>query len=153
MSKSSKLHLSPFESNTRELSQRKSTLRNPFMNVGINEYNNAKHDSSMKCDQTCDKNFYGKMFRTPDDYLWSRQSSQRQFITNPNTSIPNKQNEFAQWLYGQKHVGKSGTIYNRYGYKVTPDSLVSTGYNASTPSNAGQHENSELGHLPFVSKF
>lgn len=141
----SSLHLgAPFEKKEKQLETRKTTIHNPFMNPSLDEYNNAKYNKAHgHCEQQCEKNFYGKMFRTPEDYIWGRQASQRQFITTPNTSVPNNQVEFAKWLYKKDYVGKSGSIYNRYGYKVTPDSIVSTGYNAASPHSAGYTDKQE----------
>lgn len=151
----SKLHEAPFNPLPRKnLDKRGPTLRNPLMNIDISDYGEKpKYRYSQKCDKECKKKFYGKLFRSPDDYLWNRNASERQYVTNPVTTIPNDQTAFANWLYGNKYVGKSGSIYNRYGYKVTPDSAVSTGYNASVPHNGGQMENNNLGHPRYVSPY
>ena len=44
-------------------------------------------------------------------------------------------------LYGNNQVGKTGSIYDRYGYPYTPDSLINTGINAASPQNGGQVDN------------
>lgn len=82
---------------------RRPTLENPFMNPDITEYNNGdppaacnSYDEDIKDDMRV--NFNHDLFRDVDD-LWERKNSQRQFYTTPNTAIPNKQKEFAQWLY------------------------------------------------------
>jgi Txe/YoeB family toxin of Txe-Axe toxin-antitoxin module len=121
---------------------RQSTQNNPFMNVPIEDYNiPQKYGKASKCGSECNANFYQSLIQSPSDALWKRHASERQFYTTPNSSVPNEQTKFAQWLYGKNFVGKSGSIYNRYGYPYTPDSLVNTGYNASVPDNAGQVEN------------
>lgn len=122
---------------------RPSNEKNPFMNVPISNYNIPQKFSKAEgyCGTQCKKNFYKSLFRSPDDALWNRQSSERQFYTTPNSSVPNEQQKFAQWLYGNNQVGKTGTIYDRYGYPYTPDSLVNTGMNAASPQNAGQMDN------------
>lgn len=122
---------------------RSPTLNNPFMNTPIIDYGTSqKYSSSEKtCGSQCQTSFYKNMIRSPDDSLWERQASERQFYTVPNTSVPNEQVKFAEWLYGNNQVGKSGSIYDRYGYPYTPDSLVNTGANAASPQNAGQTEN------------
>jgi hypothetical protein len=125
-------------------SRRPTTVRNPMMNVDISEYNEKQkyskaHESSNN--KKVQENLHAKLFQSPSDYFWNRQASERQFYTMPNSSVPNEQMKFAQWLYGNNYVGKTGSIYDRYGYPYTPDSLVNTGYNASVPENAGQVEN------------
>lgn len=123
--------------------QRPSTDRNPFMNVPISNYNIPQKFSKAEpeCNTTCKKNFYKSLFRSPDDALWNRQASERQFYTTANSSVPNEQGKLAQWLYGKNEVGKSGSIYDRYGYPYTSDSLVNTGNNAASPQNGGQMDN------------
>jgi len=122
---------------------RPTTAKNPFMNVPIADYGaRQNYGSSEKvCDSNCKKNFYKTLFQDPSDNLWQKSASERQYYTTPNTSVPNEQSKFAQWLYGNNQVGKSGSIYDRYGYPYTSDSLVNTGVNAASPQNAGQVEN------------
>ena len=47
----------------------------------------------------------GPVPRDVDD-IFGRNTSSRQFVTNPATSTPNDQNAFAQWLYGTAPVCK-----------------------------------------------
>ena len=123
--------------------KRPTNQKNPFMNVPIRDFNTPQKYSKAEnnCGQTCKKNFYKSLFRDGDDALWNRQASERQFYTTPNSSVPNEQIKFAMWLYGNNQVGKTGSIYDRYGYPYTPDSLVNTGVNAASPQNSGQVEN------------
>lgn len=122
---------------------RRTTTNNPFMNVPIVDYDKQQKygRSEPECGPQCKKNFYKSLFQSPDDALWNRAASERQFYTTPNTSVPNEQTKFAEWLYGNNYVGKSGSLYDRYGYPYTPDSLVNTGVNAASPQNAGQLDN------------
>ena len=110
------------------------------MNVPISDYNiPQKYSKAQKgCKENCKKNFYQSLFRSPSDALWDREASERQWVTTANSSVPNEQKKFAEWLYGKNYVGKTGSIYDRYGYPYTPDSLANTGFNASEPQNAGQ---------------
>jgi hypothetical protein len=130
--------------------RRGTTSSNPFMNVPITDYDKPQLYSKSEgvCGPKCQKNFYKSLFQSPEDALWSKSSSERQFYTTPNTSVPNEQNKYAQWLYGNNQVGKSGSIYDRYGYPYTADSLVNTGVNAASPQGAGQVE-TNFG-TPFV---
>lgn len=142
-----------YESNKPE---RESTFNNPFMNVPITDFGTPQKYSKSKLDDTknSQKNFYRNLFQSPDDALWKRQASERQFYTTPNTSVPNEQTKFAEWLYGMNEVGKSGSIYARYGYPYTRDSLVNTGQNAAEPQNAGQIDNNYgVGTVPGSSAF
>jgi len=123
--------------------RRPPTKNNPFMNVPITDYNVPQKYSKAEqtCGKACKANFYDKLFRSIDDGLFERSASERQFYTMPNSSVPDERDKFAQWLYGKNLVGKSGSIYSRYGYPYTPDSLVNTGVNAATPENGGQINN------------
>lgn len=119
------------------------TRNNPFMNVPIHAYNIPQKYGKARqtCGSECKRNFYQSLFRTPSDALWDREASERQWVTVANTSVPNEQKKFAEWLYGKNYVGKSGSIYDRYGYPYTADSLVSTGFNSAEPQNGGQVDN------------
>lgn len=85
--------------------------------------------------------FHQKLFQDPNGRLWDRHNSQREYISQPNGSVPNKQNEFAQWLYGVNTNCKAGSIWDRYGVKYTDDSLECVpGRNISVPTNFGRKE-------------
>ena len=45
-----------------------------------------------------------------EDDLFNRNNSQRQFYTNPATTIPNDQTSFANWLYKTSPTCKENTI-------------------------------------------
>lgn len=82
---------------------RKPTKDNPLMNLSLNDYNNG--DISPACnveDKSIKKqiktSFNDKLFKNLDE-LWDLENSQRQFYTLPSTSVPNKQIEFANFLY------------------------------------------------------
>lgn len=79
---------------------------NPFMNVTMADYI-KNPDRPEACDVTRDdiqeeitKNFSNNLYKNNDD-LFNTKSSERQFYTTANTTIPNKQKEFANWLYGE----------------------------------------------------
>jgi hypothetical protein len=123
-----------------QLPQKTTTLNNPFNNVLVPEYGeNPNFSSGEHCGEECKQNYYKKMIKSPDDEIWKRNS--RQFITTPVSSVPNEQNKFAEWLYGKNYVCKSGSIFDRFGYPFTPDSLVCDGNNASSPEHAGEINN------------
>lgn len=82
---------------------RRPTPDNPLMNPGVTEY--GTYDPPVACNSDDEEikesikvNFNHELFRDVDE-LWERENSQRQFYTMPNTGVPNKQNEFAEWLY------------------------------------------------------
>lgn len=128
---------------------RETSTNNPFMNVPISAYNIPQRFSkAAECGEKCKKNYYKSLIQSPSDALWEREASERQFYTMPNSSVPNEQKKFAEWCYGKNFVAKSGSIYSRYGYPYTPDSLVSTGFNTGEPENSGQ-VNSNFG-LPIT---
>ena len=46
--------------------------------------------------------------------MFLRNNSQRQFVTNPSTTIPNDQSKFASRLYGTPKTCKEGNYTNCY---------------------------------------
>ena len=80
------------------------TARNLFMNVLLDEikYNPDRpgaapvNDPTVK--QTLDDSFRVQWFSDPTD-VFGKNQSQRQFITQPSTTVPNSQGSFADWLY------------------------------------------------------
>lgn len=85
------------------------SINNPFMNVLINEYTDnptrPKACMSEKVKEDIEKNFEHNLYQDSID-LWGRNNSQRQFYTNPNTTIPNDREKFANWLYKVKPTCK-----------------------------------------------
>lgn len=87
----------------------RSTVDNPFMNPSIYDIG-ANPDKPPACShdnpkvaELVEDNFNERLFRDTGD-LYGRMASQRQFYTMPNTSIPNAQTGFAEFLFGR---GKS----------------------------------------------
>jgi len=81
------------------------TKNNPFMNVLMNDFVDEP-DRPKACDvNTVDhditKNFQNDLYQDVTD-VYSRDASIRQFYTTPSTTIPNDQDTFARWLYGQE---------------------------------------------------
>ena len=77
---------------------------NPFMNVLISDYIQDP-ERAPACDirkesikEDAEDHFEHNLYRDVSD-VWNRTSSQRQFYTMTNTTIPNKQKDFAEWLY------------------------------------------------------
>lgn len=82
---------------------RKPTADNPFMNPDINDYTSdhppaACNDDDGNIPKNINSSFNEDLFMNLDDAA-EKKNSQRQFYTIPNTSIPNNQTEFAEWLY------------------------------------------------------
>jgi hypothetical protein len=93
------------------------TVNNPFMNVAISDYKNMPNREV--CDdlldnpnikQDIESKFNHGLYQDVGD-IWGKNNSQRQFYTMPNTSIPNKQKEFALWLYNRGPTCKEGNGY------------------------------------------
>jgi len=76
------------------------TKDNPLMNINIGDNPNNPlpciHTDEIKEDINSKFNY--NLYRDTDD-LFERFNSQRQFYTTPNTSVPNDQTKFAEWLY------------------------------------------------------
>lgn len=80
------------------------TARNPFMNVLLEEYkyNPQRPEAAPVTDpvvkQTMDDYFRVQWFSDPTD-VFGKNQSQRQYITQPSTSIPNDRDSYQNWLY------------------------------------------------------
>jgi hypothetical protein len=80
------------------------SARNPFMNVLLDDYKynpqrpDAVSVTEPSVKQTLDDFFRVQWFSDPTD-VYGKNQSQRQFVTQPSTSIPNDQGSFADWLY------------------------------------------------------
>ena len=80
------------------------TSRNPFMNILLDDIKYHPHrppaapgsDPSVK--QVWDDYFRIQWHSDPTD-VFGKKQNQRQFITQPSTTVPNDQGSFANWLY------------------------------------------------------
>ncbi len=82
---------------------RRPTKNNPLMNPDITQYNAGDIPVACNADDE-DINEETRVFFNHDLFqdvgeLWEKKNSQRQFYTLPNTGIPNKQVDFAKYLY------------------------------------------------------
>jgi len=82
---------------------RRPTKDNPLMNPDITQYNAGDIPVACNADDE-DINEESRVFFNHDLFqdvgdLWEKKNSQRQFYTLPNTGIPNRQVDFAKWLY------------------------------------------------------
>jgi hypothetical protein len=94
---------------------RKPTKNNPFMNVLVSDYGNTNDPVSCNPELTgikekIESSFQDNLYRSVDD-VWNRENSQRQFYTMPVDTVPNKQTEFAKWLYNTPYSCKSDQMY------------------------------------------
>lgn len=86
------------------------TLDNPFMNVTMKDYMNFDEKGFVvnrppACDpndpeikKKMDDAFSNNLYKDVSD-VFGKTNSQRNYFTMPWTTIPNKQDEFARWLY------------------------------------------------------
>jgi hypothetical protein len=80
------------------------TSRNLFMNVLLDEYKynpnrpEAAPVGNATVKQTLDDYFRVHWFSDPTD-VFGKNQNQRQFVTQPSTTVPNDQGSFANWLY------------------------------------------------------
>ena len=92
----------------------KPTIENPFMNVMMNEYqDNPKRGKACDVDQVkeyVDDYFENTLYRSVDD-IYNKDSSTRQYYTMPNTNIPNDQEGFANFCYGDMISAKEGNEF------------------------------------------
>ena len=89
-----------------------SSLNNPFMNALVSDDRKrmeaCEYDTKTKNDIS--KNFNFNLYKDTDD-IYGANNSQRQFYTMPSTTFPNKQNDFANWLYKNHPTCKEGICW------------------------------------------
>jgi len=83
----------------------KPTSDNPFANVLITDYsqNPTRDPACSSSDSSIQKDIKSAFFNdfTQDPFdVFNRKHNQRQFFSTANTKIPNDQDSYAQWLYG-----------------------------------------------------
>lgn len=113
----------------------KAPVNNPLKNVPITDYDKKQeYSKATRSDADMSKFVKDKMFQTADQYIFDKDT--RQYYTMPNSSVPNDQTAFANWLYGTENICKEGSIYMHQ--SGTPEaSLSCNGFNIATPSNFG----------------
>ena len=80
------------------------TANNPFMNVLVDEikYNPTRAPAMSPMDPSIsvdiDDFFITQFINDPTD-VFNKTQSQRQFYTNPSTTVPNDQKSYQEWLY------------------------------------------------------
>ena len=81
------------------------TKNNPFMNISLDDYTKNPNRESMSKKKNVNNEIKNKfnidLYKDFGD-VFEKENSQRQFYTTPVTTIPNKQDEFADWLYGNE---------------------------------------------------
>ena len=79
---------------------------NPFANVLVTDYiDNPDKLAACPSDEVqeeIDNTFFDGFRKDPYD-LYGKKHGQREFMSMPNTKIPNDQTNFAQWLYGSQN--------------------------------------------------
>jgi len=86
------------------------TRNNPFMNVLLTDNRQRKgacDTNDPKIKKLVEDKFSKGLFRNIDS-VYNNENSQREFYTTANTTIPNKQHEFAKWLYDTPNTCKEG---------------------------------------------
>tara|TARA_B100001094_G_scaffold314907_1_gene354268 strand:- start:4888 stop:5712 length:825 start_codon:yes stop_codon:yes gene_type:complete len=84
------------------------TNDNPFMNLNTYDLSNGEKSAACKSynnrgiKNIVENKFNNDLYLDSND-LFNRRNSQRQFYTMPNTSIPNRQDDFKNFLYGDMH--------------------------------------------------
>jgi len=97
---------------TKKLCQ-KPTKDNPFMNVLISDYKlnptrkSACNINHVKTKKKVQKYFDDRLYRSTSD-IFSKEASDRQWVTNPITSIPNDVKSFSEWCWGTDKSCKEG---------------------------------------------
>jgi len=87
-----------------EITTTTTNARNPFQNVMVDDYKYAPTRAAARdITSTESKVELDSMFRTqwysdPTD-VFGKSQSQRMFVTQPNTTVPNDQDSYQKWLY------------------------------------------------------
>jgi len=101
------------------------TINNPFTNILFDEYESGPNRESLidieseKSKKELEEKFGYNLYKDIND-IYNTNNSQRQFYTTPITTIPNKQKEFAEWLYKTKPTCKEGNGFQCIGNNYTP---------------------------------
>lgn len=106
-------HYNPLGSKKTNQRCQNSNRNNPFANVLIGD-NVNRRPACPSSELSLEGAFDNKLYKNDYD-VFNRQQSQRQYYTTSNTSIPNDQSGFANWLYGNQDVCKSNQV-NCIGY-------------------------------------
>lgn len=94
---------------------KKPTQNNPFMNVLPTDYvDEPNRPPACSYDdpntrEEIENNFSHNLYRDIDD-VWDKNNSQRQYYTNPSTTIPNDRESFQNWLFKPRYVCKDGDL-------------------------------------------
>jgi hypothetical protein len=110
-------------------------INNPLKNVPLTDYGvEQEYSKATRSDSTMSQFANGKIFQTSDQWIFDRNT--QPFYTTANSSVPNDQTSFANWLYGTENICKEGSIYaHRTG---TPQQTLNcNGFNVATPTNFG----------------
>ena len=87
-----------------EVTTTTTNARNPFQNVMVDDYKYAPTRAAARDITTTESKVeLDSMFRTqwysdPTD-VFGKSQSQRMFVTQPNTTVPNDQDSYQKWLY------------------------------------------------------
>jgi hypothetical protein len=87
---------------------------NPFMNVLLTDYANPQRDpaadvSLPAVQDKIEQNFSTGLYRNSND-VWNNANSQRQYYTNPSTTIPNDRESFMKWCWNTPYTCKDGNL-------------------------------------------
>ena len=103
----------------KKATERKPTIDNPFANIVFTDYLDAGNlvepvnvdDAQIRVDM---QNLYNSsIYRNTSD-VFERENSQRLFYSVPINTIPNKQSDFANWLYKTGPTCKENTVNCTY---------------------------------------
>lgn len=91
------------------------TKDNPFMNVLMTDYaDNPQRKPAGDIDipdikEKINENFSHGLYKDVNN-IWDKNNSQRQFYTNPSTTIPNDRDSFMKWCWKTPYTCKEGNL-------------------------------------------
>lgn len=129
-------------------SLRTPTVNNPMMNPPIiaydaqQKYQDYYHYADLfptynqnRIEKDVNQDLYSDLYQDAAGFIYQKNNSQREFYSVPVGTVPNKQTEFAEWLYApQEDNCKSTSIYMNNGPRTNKNCMFS---NVSVPTNYG----------------
>lgn len=121
---------------------RKPTKENPFMNVLVSDYTDNVNipEACRTVPNEVEDNFNHNLYKDVGD-VFSKNNGQRQFVTNPSTTIPNDQDAFREFLY--KDLISTKTCKEGNGARCLENNFGNETYNNRRPYLIDPNRNPE----------
>ena len=98
------------------------TAANPFMNVLVSEISENPYRAPAAAVRADLDQYFDTMFASNPGDVFNRSQSQRMWVTQPSTTVPNDQESFQNWLF--RVPGRTCKEHNGAACNPTADSLM-----------------------------